>query len=225
MRNSYVYRKINQMENMSFSITLFIVIMTGILSYQAFGNHSMKSRMLFIPDVVYRMKQYDRFLTHGFIHADWMHLLINLFVLYQFGEIAEYYFKEAFGSSVGAILYTVLYIGGIVVSSIPSYVKHKENRMYAALGASGAVSAVVFVNIFFDPWNILYLYLFIPIPIVLAGILYLWYSDYMGKKGNDNIGHDAHFYGAVWGFSFTVLSAVILRPDLLTSFMDMLLFR
>ena len=213
------------MENTSFSITLLIVVMTGILSYQAFGNPRMRGRMLFIPDVINRMGEYDRFLTHGFIHADWMHLLINLFVLYQFGEFAELYFKAAFGPSMGAILYTVLYIGGIVVSSIPSYLKHKENRMYAALGASGAVSAVVFVNIFFDPWNILYLYFIIPIPIVLAGVLYLWYSDYMGKKGRDNVGHDAHFYGAVWGFSFTVLSAVILRPDLLTRFMDLLLFR
>ena len=213
------------MENTSFSITLLIVVMTGILSYQAFGNPRMRGRMLFIPDVINRMGEYDRFLTHGFIHADWMHLLINLFVLYQFGEFAELYFKAAFRPSMGAILYTVLYIGGIVVSSIPSYVKHKENRMYAALGASGAVSAVVFVNIFFDPWNILYLYFIIPIPIVLAGVLYLWYSDYMGKKGRDNVGHDAHFYGAVWGFSFTVLSAVILRPDLLTRFMDLLLFR
>lgn len=213
------------MENTSFSITLLIVVMTGILSYQAFGNPRMRGRMLFIPDVINRMGEYDRFLTHGFIHADWMHLLINLFVLYQFGEFAELYFKAAYGPSMGAILYTVLYIGGIVVSSIPSYVKHKENRMYAALGASGAVSAVVFVNIFFDPWNILYLYFIIPIPIVLAGVLYLWYSDYMGKKGRDNVGHDAHFYGAVWGFSFTVLSAVILRPDLLTRFMDLLLFR
>ena len=213
------------MENISFSITLLIVVMTGILSYQAFENPRMRGRMLFIPDVINRMGEYDRFLTHGFIHADWMHLLINLFVLYQFGEFAELYFKAAFGPLVGAILYTVLYIGGIVVSSIPSYVKHRENRMYAALGASGAVSAVVFVNIFFDPWSRLYLYFVIRIPIVLAGILYLWYSDYMGKKGRDNVGHDAHFYGAVWGFSFTVLSAVILRPDLLTRFMDLLLFK
>ena len=213
------------MENISFSITLLIVVMTGILSYQAFENPRMRGRMLFIPDVINRMGEYDRFLTHGFIHADWMHLLINLFVLYQFGEIAEQYFKDEFGPLMGAILYTVLYIGGIVVSSIPSYVKHRENRMYAALGASGAVSAVVFVNIFFDPWSRLYLYFVIRIPIVLAGILYLWYSDYMGKKGRDNVGHDAHFYGAVWGFSFTVLSAVILRPDLLTRFMDLLLFK
>ena len=120
------------MENISFSITLLIVVMTGILSYQAFENPRMRGRMLFIPDVINRMGEYDRFLTHGFIHADWMHLLINLFVLYQFGEIAEQYFKAAFGPLVGAILYTVLYIGGIVVSSIPSYVKHKENRMFAA---------------------------------------------------------------------------------------------
>ncbi|MFK7950031.1 MAG: rhomboid family intramembrane serine protease [Saprospiraceae bacterium] len=210
---------------MTYSITLLIVIMTGIISYQAFENPRMKGRLLFVPDVINRMGQYDRFLTHGFIHGDWMHLLINLFVLHSFGEAAEFRFKEHFGALNGAILYTVLYIGGIVVSSIPSYIKHKDNRLYGALGASGAVSAVVFVNIFFNPWSEILLYLFIPIPIVLAGIAYLMYSDYMGKNGNDNIGHDAHFYGAVWGFSFTVLVAAIFKPELMTQFMDLLLFR
>lgn len=199
--------------------------MTGILSYQAFGNPRMKGRMLFIPDVVNRMGEYDRFLTHGFIHADWGHLLINLYVLHSFGELAEYRFKAYFGDLYGAILFTILYIGGIIVSSIPSYIKHKDNRMYAALGASGAVSGVVFVNIFFNPWDEITL-LFFPffgIPIVFAGIAYLMYSSYMGKHGNDNIGHDAHFYGAVWGFSFTVLASAILRPELMTNFVDILL--
>lgn len=210
---------------MTFSITLLIVIMTGILSYQAFENPTMKGRMLFVPDIINRMGQYDRFLTHGFIHADWMHLIINLYVLYSFGEMAELYFKAAFGDLMGAIFYTILYIGGIIVSSIPSYIKHKDNRLYGALGASGAVSGVVFVNIFFAPWSEIF-FIFFPffgIPIILAGIAYLFYSNYMGKKGNDNIGHDAHFYGAIWGFSFTILASAILRPDLITRFMDLLI--
>lgn len=213
------------METITFSITLLIVIMTGIISYQAFGNPRMKGRMLFVPDVIYRIGEYDRFLTHGFIHSDWTHLIINLFVLYSFGEIVEFRYKAYFGELYGSILFTILYIGGIIVASIPSYIKHKDNRMYGALGASGAVSAVVFANIFFGPWEKILLYLIIPIPIVLAGIAYLWYSDYMGKKGNDNIGHDAHFYGAVWGFSFTVLAAAVFRPELITVFMNALLFK
>jgi membrane associated rhomboid family serine protease len=208
------------MEN--FSLTLIIVIMTGIVSYQAFERPAMRSRMLFVPDLINRFGQYDRFLTHGFIHADWMHLLMNLFVLYMFGQNAEYYFQAAFGAVLGPILYLVLYLGGIVFSSIPSFIKHRENRFYSALGASGAVSSVVFLNIFFAPWSMIYIYAIIPMPIVLGGVLYLWYSDYMGKKGNDNIGHDAHFYGAIWGFAFTFVMALILRPELVTRFVDLL---
>jgi membrane associated rhomboid family serine protease len=209
------------MENIS--LTLIIVIMTGIISYQAFERPAMRSRMLFVPDLINRFGQYDRFLTHGFIHADWMHLLMNLFVLYMFGENAEYYFKMAFGAVLGPILYLFLYLGGIVVSSIPGFFKHRENRFYSALGASGAVSGVVFLNIFFAPWSLIYIYGIIPIPIVVGGVLYLWYSSYMDKKGTDNIGHDAHFYGAVWGFLFTFVAALAFRPDFVSMFLDLLM--
>ena len=196
--------------------------MTGFISYRAFERPAMRSRMLFVPDLINRFGQYDRFLTHGFIHADWMHLLMNLFVLYMFGENAEYYFKETFGLVLGPVLYLILYLGGIVVSSIPGFFKHRENRFYSALGASGAVSSVVFLNIFFAPWSMIYIYAIIPMPIVVGGILYLWYSSYMDKKGTDNIGHDAHFYGAVWGFLFTFVAALVFRPEFVSRFLDLL---
>lgn len=206
-----------------FTLTLIIVIMTGIISYLAFERPAMRSRLLFVPDLINRMGQYDRFLTHGFIHSDWMHLLLNIFVLYMFGVNAEYYYESTFGPILGPSLFIIMYVGGIIVASIPSYLKHRENRFYSALGASGAVSGVVFLNIFFDPWSMIYIYAIIPMPIILGGVLYLWYSDYMGKKGTDLIGHDAHFYGAVWGFTFTVLCAAILNPDSISDFMTLLL--
>ncbi len=208
---------------MNLSITLIIVIITGLISYQAFERSDIRSRLLFVPDLINRLGQYDRFLTHGFIHADWIHLLLNLFVLYSFGQNAEYYFQAAFGQVLGPILYLFLYLSGIVVSSLPSYIKQKDNRFYSALGASGAVSSVVFLNIFFDPWSMIYIYGIIPIPIILGGVLYLWYSDYMGKKGTDLIGHDAHFYGAIWGFTFTVTIAAILNFSLISRFLEMLI--
>lgn len=204
------------------TLTLIIVIITGIISYLAFERPALKSRLLFVPDLVKRMGQYDRFLTHGFIHADWMHLLMNLFVLYMFGQNAEFYFNAAYGQVLGPVLYLILYLGGIIVASIPTYFKHRDNRYYSALGASGAVSGVVFLNIFFEPWSMIYIYGIIPLPIIVGGVLYLAYSDYMSKKGNDMIGHDAHFYGAVWGFGFTFLTSVILRPDLVSTFVHKL---
>jgi membrane associated rhomboid family serine protease len=206
-----------------FSLTLVIVIITGLISYRAFNNQGFKSRLLFIPDVINRTGQYERFLTHGFIHADWWHLLINMFVLYSFGVNAEYYLTNIHGEVFGSILYLVLYFGGIIVASIPTFFKHKESPYYSALGASGAVSAVVFMNVFFAPWDYIYLYGVLPIPFVIGAIAYLGYSDYMGRKGNDLIGHDTHFWGAVWGFVFIFVLAAIMNFELITRFFELLL--
>jgi membrane associated rhomboid family serine protease len=104
-----------------------------------------------------------------------------------------------------------LYIGGAALSTLPSYGKHKDDYSYTAVGASGAVSAVVFASIIFDPWSKLIIFpIPIGIPAILFGFLYLIYSWYMGKKNIDNVGHDAHFWGAVFGFVFTI----ILKPAL-----------
>jgi membrane associated rhomboid family serine protease len=206
-----------------FSLTLMLVLLTGFASYRAFDNPILKSRLLFIPNLIERNGQWERFLTHGFIHADWLHLLLNMFVFYMFGQNVEAYFNVYFGETLGAVLYLVLYLGGIIVASVPSYFKQRNNPMYAALGASGAVAGVVFVNIFFDPWSMIYIYGIVPIPIVVGGVLYLWYSDYSGKRGNDNIGHDAHFFGAIWGFAFTFLVAAMLDFELVRRFFQLLL--
>ncbi len=194
------------------SLTLIFVIMTGLISYQAFENRTMKSKLLFHPGSIKEFGQYFRFLTSGFVHADWQHLLINMYVLYMFGEMMENFFISAFGQAIGRLAFIILYLGGIIVSSIPSYFKHIDNNLYSALGASGGTSAIVFGYVILRPWA---WFLFPPLPGILMAIGYLWYSSYMGKKGGDNIGHDAHFWGAVYGFAITFAMISVFSPDLL----------
>ena len=203
------------------SLTLILVIMTAIISYQAFNNPAMRQKLIFNPAVVRERGEWYRFLTHGFIHANWMHLIVNMYVLWIFGEVIERFFVSAvFGRGLGYIMYLLLYLSAIVVAAIPAYIRHAGNFHYNALGASGATSALVFAYILLDPWQ---WFLFPPLPALLVGILYLWYSSYMDKRGGDNIAHDAHFWGAVYGLAFTVASAIIFRPELLQYFVDALM--
>lgn len=202
------------------SLTLIIVILTGLVSYQSFGNLSMKQKLLLYPKSIKDNKEYYRFLTHGFVHADWGHLLINMYVLYVFGEQIELAFNTIFTPTLGKILFMGLYLGAIVLSSLPAYFKHQNNAYYRALGASGGTSAIVFAYIIFGPWK---WFIFPPLPAILMGAGYLWYSSYMGKKGQDNIGHDAHFWGAVFGFAFTMSMFSIFRPDQIEIFFNKLL--
>jgi membrane associated rhomboid family serine protease len=152
------------------SITLIIIILTVLISLQSFSNASMKERLIFHPYTIARENQYYRFLTHGFIHANWEHLLINMYVLYIFGEYLEAAFKRIFPSPFGPLVFLFVYLTAIVVSSLPSYFKHREDPYYGALGASGATSAMVFGFILFNPWE---WFLFPPLPAILFGIAYL----------------------------------------------------
>jgi membrane associated rhomboid family serine protease len=185
------------------SITNIIVGITCLVSYVVLQNRTGEARLIFHPVTIREHHQWYRFLTSGFVHADLTHLVINMFVLWSFGNAVERYFYPGYLGEFSAQKYMALYFGGIAVSSIPSYVRHNKNPDYAALGASGGVSAVVFAAILFEPWQNLYLYGVIAIPQILAGAAYLIYSWYKDKKSTDNIGHMAHFTGAVWGFLFT----------------------
>jgi len=161
----------------------------------------MNSELLTITNLIIVV---TRFLTSGFIHADWWHLGINMFVLWSFGNAVEKYYYPAELGEFSTLKYMALYFGGIIVSSIPSFIRYGNAPHYAALGASGGVSAVLFANIIFEPWNTLMIFpIPVEIPLIIAGIGYLAYSWYMDKKGTDNIGHMAHFTGALWGFFFT----------------------
>lgn len=199
------------------SITIIIVLVTGVVSYIAWQRPELFQKLLLWPYNVVRQKQYYRMLTHGFIHADWGHLIINMFVFWSFGRSLIQYFNWVWGAA-GAFLFVLLYLSAIVVSSVYSVLKHKNNYAYTAVGASGATSAVIFACMFFDPWNMIYFFGIIPIPGILFGIVYLIYSYWMGKRGGDNIGHDAHFWGAVYGFVFPL----ICKPALFKLFIQQL---
>ncbi|MFW5793305.1 MAG: rhomboid family intramembrane serine protease [Bacteroidota bacterium] len=196
------------------STTIFIIIITAITSFLAFRDESIFNKMKFNPYMVLHRKEWYRFLSYSLLHADWGHLLINMFVLYSFGSLVEEIFKHYFESN-SLLYFLLLYIGGVVFSVIFSFVRHKHNHWYNAVGASGAVSAVLFSSIIMYPQGeIILLLLPIPIPAFIFGILYLAYSAYMAKKAKDNVGHDAHFWGAVYGILFTIA----LRPAFFSEF-------
>lgn len=189
-------------------MTFAIIIVTVIISMLAFSNPQVMDKLLFSPYRTIHNKEWHRMLTHGFVHADYVHLFINMYVLYSFGTADEYIFKglqEAGYIPSWILHYCVLYFGGIVIASLTTLKKHKDNYYYQSVGASGAVSAVVFTFIFFDPMQKLLFMFFIPIPAFVFGVLYLAYSHYMSKKGNDFINHDAHFVGSVFGLIYPLL--------------------
>ena len=196
-------------------ITWFIIGTTVLISYLAFQNPDLASKLQFNAAHVVHRKEYYRLVSHAFIHANWTHLLINMMVLYFFGRNVEAYLGHYFATR-GTFYYLLLYFGGILASNIWSLIKNQNNYYYNAVGASGAVSAVLFATIFFDPWGLLYLFAIIPVPGILFGVAYLIYSYQMSKKQHDNVAHDAHFLGAVFGFVFPVL----LRPGLFEQFID-----
>jgi membrane associated rhomboid family serine protease len=195
------------------TVTIVIILVTVAVSILAFSNHELFRRLAFNAYDIKHFKNSYRFVSYALIHADWIHLLINMMVLYSFGRVVETYYGFYFGNKA-IFYYVLLYIGSTALSTLPSYGKHKDDYTYTAVGASGAVSAVVFASIIFDPLSKIYLFLIpIGIPAIIFGGLYLVYSWYMGKKNIDNVGHDVHFWGAIFGFVFTI----VLKPSLLNN--------
>ena len=190
---------------MDFSATNILLGITGILSLLCFNNETLRSKLVHSPYLESRNKEYYRMLTSGFIHNDYLHLLINCFVIYSFGNVVESYYKQYLGETNGLYLYVALYLVTIVASDMFSYFKHENNPSYAALGASGTASGLLYSTILFSPWSKFYLYAAIPIPAIIFGFLYLAYESYMSKRAMDNIGHDAHISGAIFGFLFTAV--------------------
>ena len=185
-------------------ITYIIIGITVLVSVLCFNNAELFDKGKFNAYDVKHSNQWYRFFTYGFLHAGWLHLLINMMVLYSFGTVVETYLKFYF--PVKYMLYFILlYLGGLILSIIPAYGKNKNNVFYNSVGASGAVSAVVFSSIILYPSGKIFLF-FIPIgiPAPVFGVLYLAYEYYMSKKGGDNIGHDAHLWGAIFGLLFTL---------------------
>lgn len=193
------------------SQTILIVVVTAVISIMGFSNRRIINELIMDP-ILINSGQYYRLLTSGFVHSDYMHLIFNMFTLYSFGT-----YMESFFNIHGKFLYIIVYLVGIIVSSIPTYIKNRNNTRYLALGASGGVSAILFSSILLNPWATLGIF-FIPCPAIIFGVLYLGYSWYMNKKGTDNIGHEAHFYGAIFGLAITI----IIEPRVFPYFVEAL---
>lgn len=195
--------------------TLAIILLTVLVSVLAMNNEMWFDRLKFNAYDAKHSHHWYRFLTYGFVHAGWVHLFINMFVLYSFGEIVEGMFRIHFLQHA-VFYYILLYAGALMLSVIPAFGKHKNDVFYNAVGASGAVSAVVFSSIILFPSGKIFLF-FIPIgiPAPIFGILYLAYEYSMSRRGRGNIGHDAHFWGAVYGVGYTIL----LKPQFAVDFL------
>ena len=188
------------------SVTLILIILTAGISIYAWSNLDLMQKWIFHPYSVRKRHEYYRFVTSGFLHADWTHLLFNMFSFYMFAQVVEQVFIGIHGPEVGIVLFLLVYIGGIVVSDIYTFLKEHKNFNYHSLGASGGVSAIIFSSILLNPLTKIIIF---PIPVGIPGFifggLYLLYSYYQAKRMGDNVNHDAHFYGAIFGFLVTFL--------------------
>jgi membrane associated rhomboid family serine protease len=176
----------------------------------AFTNEKLKEDLIFYPPAISRQNQWYRFITCGFIHADIGHLAFNMFSLYVIGKYVEQKFGYVFGN-MGNVLYIALYVTALVACLLPTYNKNKDNYYYRSLGASGAVSAVVFAFMFFYPIEGIGM-MFIPIyiPGFIFGPIYLIISSILDKRGGSNINHSAHIWGAIYGVIFVIISCYFL---------------
>ncbi|MFT3757206.1 MAG: rhomboid family intramembrane serine protease [Pseudoxanthomonas sp.] len=195
-------------------ITFILIGITAVVSWLAFNNRKLADRLILWPPAIARNKQFDRLLTYGFIHADFSHLLFNMLTLFFFGRYIEQVMGMISGS---ALTFPLFYLSALVVSILPTYLKNRHNPNYLSLGASGAVSAVVFAFILLSPWSLIFVF-FVPLPAIVYAVLYVGYSIWMDKKGGDRINHSAHLAGAAYG----VLFMLIMQPKVLGHFLEQL---
>jgi membrane associated rhomboid family serine protease len=194
-------------------VTFVLIAVTVLVSWQAFERPLLLDRLILWPPAIDRRKEFDRLITHGFIHADWQHLLFNMITLYFFGRAVE----RMFVPYIGQLGYLLFYLSALLVAILPTYLRHRHDPHYRSLGASGAVSAVLFAFILVNPWAMIYVF-FLPMPAVLYAVLYVGYSIWMDRRGGDNINHSAHLWGAGYGLLFTVM----MEPRVIGSFLQRL---
>lgn len=188
------------------TLTISIILLTSLISFTAFSNQKVLDDLIFYPPAITNRNQWYRFITSGLIHADIMHLVFNMYSFYLFGDLVEKSFSQIFGDS-GKALYIILYVVSLIVCLLPTYFNNLNNYHYRSLGASGAVSAVIFAGIFLYPTMGMGIF---PIPFHIPGFvfgpLYLILSAYLAKKGHGNINHSAHIWGAIFGIVFVVIT-------------------
>ena len=200
---------------MTISLTVLIVAVTVLVSWLAFNNPRLADRLILWPPAIARQRQYDRLVTHGFIHADFQHLLFNMITLYFFGRAVEGWFLPY----IGATGFVLFYLSAIVVAILPTYLRHRHDSRYRSLGASGAVSAVLFAFILVQPWSLIIVFV-VPVPAIVYGVLYVGYSIWMDRHGHDNVNHSAHLWGAGYGVLFTLMMEPAVGPQFLGRLMN-----
>ena len=208
------------------SVTITITVITAIVSILGFNNQKIVDKLIFYPPAVSRNNEYYRFITCGFIHADWSHLIFNMLSFYLFSQsLVEPAFIEYFGQ-YGRFALASMYFLALVVCLLPTYFKNRDNSRYRSLGASGAVSAVVFAGLMISPLSQIGFFIIPPvIPGFIFGPLYLLLSFYMERRGGDNINHSAHIWGAVFGLIFIIVATRIYSDvDIVTTFIDSVKF-
>ena len=194
------------------SITLIIIAVTAAISLLAWQQPKLFENLIYFGPAVQR-GQWWRLVTHGFIHGSGAHLLFNMFTLYFFGRLIE----QVLIPRIGVIGYVLFYLAGIVVAILPTHLRHMRDARYRSLGASGAVSAVLFAFILLQPWSMLFVF-FVPLPAIVFAVLYVAYTIWAERRGKDNINHSAHLWGAAWGVGFLL----VLEPRLLPRFFEQL---
>ena len=221
---------------MTFNVLIAVILLTVAVSIKAFNDRALLERFMFIPYDCKHNNRYYRFLSHTLIHADWAHLGFNMMSLYFLGKgllgqsvevTGAYGYTEVFGVGLtgqfgqlgGQIHFLILYVLGGLFSTLWPYVKHQDNFGYRSLGASGAVSAVIFAAIIWNPgWDLRLLFIPIDIPAYIFGPLYLAFEFYMNKRGNTGIAHDAHIGGAIFGIIYVLIINIDKGKEFLSYF-------
>lgn len=195
------------------SITIALIIVTVAVSMLAWQQPPLLNRLIYWGPAV-SGGQWWRLVSHGFIHADGSHLLFNMITFFFFGSILE----QVLDARIGPVCFALFYLAGIVVAILPSHLRHRRDASYRSLGASGAVSAVLFAYILLKPWAMLFVF-FVPVPAIVFAAVYVAYSLWADRRGGDGINHSAHLWGGLWGVGFLL----VLEPRLLPRFFQQLL--
>lgn len=202
---------------MTFNVLLVIILVTVGVSLSAFNNKALMEKLMFIPYDVKHNRNHKRIFTHILVHADLAHLLFNMFSLYFLGKYLLMGLIAEYGQMQGQLHFLTLYILGALFATIVPYARNQDNMSYRSLGASGAVSAVIFAFIIWNPAaKLMLLFVPIPMPAWVFGGLYLLYEFYADRRGGTGIAHDAHIGGAVFG----VIYVLIINIDKGRQFLD-----